>query len=95
MPAPTGAAPFASPPLDDEGKPMAMVSYQMAELVNLGNYSSATLGPMVVSRWAKDTPEERQRVHAECARECEDLLRVQRGPILEFLRRSKEGLTTS
>jgi len=41
-------------PLDDKGKPLAQVSHTLKELINVGNYSSFTVGPTTVTRFVPE-----------------------------------------
>lgn len=46
--------PIPNWPMDEEGRPMAMVSMTASELIGLKNYSNVMVGPATVTRFVPD-----------------------------------------
>lgn len=47
--------------IDEEGHPLARVAVQLSNLIGLPAYSNVTVGPILIERYVRDTPEERKR----------------------------------
>ena len=73
-------------PLDENGNPMAMVSMVLSEKIGLPNYSNVDVGPATVTRFVKDTVEDRRRGLRDCADDVEYILAVEREPVLQLVR---------
>jgi hypothetical protein len=80
------SAPNFSWPEDEDGNPMALVSQQVSELINLGNYSNVTVGPSSIHRFVKDTEEDRREGLRECSKDVEKILSEEREFVLESIR---------
>ena len=79
--------PFAvSWPCDDEGNPLALVTYQTSELIGLPNYSNVTCGPAAVWRFVPDTKEGIQNGLKECALATEVIVAEERSVVVESLK---------
>jgi hypothetical protein len=42
-------------PLDEDGQPMAQISFTASELIPTGQYANVTVGPATVTRFVKDS----------------------------------------
>lgn len=73
-------------PVDEDGNPLAIVSFAVEEKIGLPNYSNVTVGPATVIRFVKDTPEARAEGLRDCAAETEGILHEERKPVLELIR---------
>ena len=59
---PSVPLPVGGWPLDENGKPMALITAQSAELLAIPNtFSNITIGPLFMARFVKDTPNNRKR----------------------------------
>lgn len=82
--------PFAvSWPIDEDGNPYALVTYQTSELIGLPNYSNVTCGPAAVWRFVKDGKESIANGLKECALATEDIVAEERAIVIESLKRSE------
>lgn len=75
-------------PLDEDGNPLARVGIQISELIGLPKYSNITVGPILLERWCKNTPEERRHALNEIMAEVAQIAGEYRTAILESLRRA-------
>lgn len=73
-------------PHDEEGRPMALVTMQLSELVGLPNYSNVTVGPGSVTRFVTDTTEGIREGLTACAVAVEGILAEEREPVLNLVR---------
>src|SRR5437764_12535075 len=78
---------LASWPLDDQGQPMAMVGFQVSELIGLPNYSNVTVGPAFCMAFAKNDQDSRRAAMRELADDVEAIAREQRQIILNIVRK--------
>jgi hypothetical protein len=74
-------APNFSWPTDEKGKPLSLVTMQISELINIGNYSNVTVGPIAVTRFVDD--DEAVAGIQKCGEECEEVLQQYRQIIIE------------
>ena len=72
-------------PVDENGKPYAIVSFTVAEKIGLPEYSNVDVGPVTVTRCVPDDAAARKAGLAECAKEAEEIAAVERGLFLERL----------
>lgn len=76
---------FVSWPVDDDGKPMALVSSGASEKIGLPNYSNVDIGPASVTRYVEDSPEAIQEGLKECTQLCEVIIANEREKVLEII----------
>lgn len=76
-------------PVDENQQPLAQVSWSMHELINLGNYSNVTVGPVRVTRFAKDS--EVEKGLDKCKEEVETSLAKERQLILDAINAQKKA----
>ena len=76
-------------PSDLKGKPMAQVSWSMHELINLGNYSNVTIGPVRVTRFVLDRQVDKGL--KQCKEDVESSLAEEREQILNVINAQKAG----
>jgi hypothetical protein len=72
-------------PLDDNGRPMALVRNGASEKIGLPNYSSIEIGPASIMRWVEDTPVAIQAGLTQCLQDCEAILSAERTRVLALL----------
>ena len=77
-------------PLDENGAPMAKVSWALGETINLGNYSNVKVGPGEVTRFVKDTDKDRAEGLVRCMDDVEEALGQERQKILDHISSQKE-----
>lgn len=75
-------------PLDEDGKPMALVTMGVSEKIGMPHYSNVDLGPASVSRFCKDTEEEIKETLAQAIGMCEEVIAVERQAVLDVVKRS-------
>lgn len=78
---------LSSWPTDDNGDPLAQVSMAVHELIGLPQYSNVTIGPAVVTRFVRDTKDDRENGLKECSEEVEKVVSVIRDEVLENIGR--------
>lgn len=78
-------------PHDEQGKPMALVTMQLSELIGLPGYSNVTVGPGSVTKFVEDSSEGIRDGLTQCAVAVEGILAEEREPVLEMVRREPEG----
>lgn len=71
-------------PVDADGNPMALVSWSLGETINLGDYSNIKIGPGEVTRFVKDTEEDRDAGLRKCMQEVETALAEERHKVIDF-----------
>ena len=76
-------------PVDEDGKPMVLVSNGAEEKVGMPNYSNVVLGPASVSRFVKDDPEAIKQGLRECLAVCEELISEEREAVIEIVNAAK------
>lgn len=73
-------------PHDESGKPMALVTMQLSELIGLPNYSNVTVGPGSVTRFVVDSDQGVAEGLRSCADAVENILAEEREPVLNMVK---------
>lgn len=76
-------APSFQWPLDEDGNPLALVSMSASEKIGLPKFSNVDVGPATITRFVKDTQEDRRKGLVACAKDCEQIIADERGMVLE------------
>lgn len=84
------ALPTGQWPVDEDGLPMALVTFQASELIGLPNYSNVTIGPGSVTRFVADDPEARKAGLRDCVREVEKIIAEEREVVLDLIRSNED-----
>jgi hypothetical protein len=84
-----GTAPNFDWPRDENGKPMALVSFAMSELVPTVQFGNATVGPASAMRFCEDTSDARKEGIRECVADVKEVLGKERNTVLEVLRQQR------
>ncbi len=83
QPRTTDAAPAFNWPIDEDGKPMVMVTMQASELIGLPSYSNVTVGPASVTRFVRE--DEVEAGLTKTAQEVEGIISSERTAVLEIV----------
>lgn len=70
-------------PVDEEGNPLALVSMSASEKIGLPKFSNVDVGPATVTRFVKDTKEDRIAGLKICAEDAEQTIAAERSMVLE------------
>lgn len=70
-------------PIDEDGKPMALVTMQLSELIGLPNYSNITVGPGSVTKFVSE--DRIAQGLEEAAESVEEILSKERDKVLDFV----------
>ena len=73
-------------PVDEDGKPMVMVSMGASEKVGMPNYSNVDIGPASVTRFVRDDPDAIKEGLRECVQVCEEVIGEERGAIIDVVK---------
>jgi hypothetical protein len=76
-------------PFDEDGNPLALISFTVEEKIGLPEYSNITVGPVTIHRFVHDTVADRKHGLKETASEVEQVLAEEREIIYEALRNQK------
>lgn len=68
-------------PVDEDGRPMALVSNGAKEKIGLPNYSSVDVGPAQVTKFVADNPEAISAGLVECLVFAEEVLAEERDAV--------------
>jgi hypothetical protein len=70
-------------PVDEDGVPMAQISFTASELIPTGNYANVTVGPATITKFVKDGDSEHlsrelnelaETIEAECIAEQREIV---------------------
>ena len=78
-------------PVDDDGKPMAMVTAGGQEKIGLPNYSNIDIGPMTVTRFVRDDPDEIKEGLRTATLMWEEVAAEERDKVVEAVNQAKAG----
>jgi hypothetical protein len=76
-------------PVDEEGKPLALVTMGASEKIGLPQYSNVDIGPASVSRFVKDEPNAIMDALRIATQQCEQVIAEERGPIIEMAKTAR------
>ena len=74
-------------PVDEDGKPMALISMGAAEKVGLPNYSNVDIGPAVITRFVKDEPAVIEQSMRDAVHLCETIISTEREIVQRDIKR--------
>jgi hypothetical protein len=77
-----------NPPLDENGKPMTVVSFYMEELVPTVQFGNAKMGANAMT-WTSDTPEARKAGIAQLTYDVREIMGKERNTVLAVLREKR------
>lgn len=78
-------------PVDDDGKPMALVTMGCSEKVGLPKFSNVDIGPASVTRFVKDDPQVIADALKSNLEWSEQVIAEERAAILELVKSSESG----
>jgi len=81
-------------PVDEDGKPMALISNGAEEKIGLPHYSNVVIGPASVTRFVKDDPESIREGLRELVTACEEIIGEERGAVIEIAMNARDSAET-